>query len=347
MQYNISNTIDLRVEVLRGGGVYTTLQPVSAPEVQMISGSALKMSLRGDFFEPVKEVLWLTDRIRPILIINGTEYPVGLYIGTTPTRKVSGGRRILSVEAYSVLYLAERVTIPSTYTIKAGTNYIGAVQELLLLCGIVPYRSEGTDKVLATDRADWSAGTKVLTVVNELLAEINYNDAWVDMNGVVQLTAYTRPSADAVDQTYNKGQYSIIKDDTSVTTDYFDKHNVFRVVCSSPDLAEPLVAVVKNDDPNSPYSTVSLGVEIVETLEVDAAADLVTLQEMAANLRYQSMQTTEQIEFITALNPEHTTFDTVALDTGGETGVWSETEWRMVLDASGNMTHRAERVILT
>lgn len=347
MEYKSSNVIDLRVEVLRGGGVYTTLQPVTAPEVQMISTSALKMNLRGQFYEPEKEVHWLTDRIRPILTINGTEYPVGLYIGTTPERSSTGGRRTIRLEAYSVLFLADRVTIPSGYTIKAGTNYIGAVQELLLLCGIVPYRAEGTDKTLAADRADWPTGTKVLSVVNELLAEINYNDAWVDALGVVQLTAYRQPSADAVDHVYNRGQYSIILDDTRVTTDYFDKSNVFRAVCSSPDLPKPLVAVVKNDDPNSPYSTVSLGVEIEEYVEVDGVADLVTLQEMVANLRYKSMQTTETIQFETALNPTHTTYDTVALDTGGESGIWSETEWRMVLDASGIMTHRAERVVIT
>jgi hypothetical protein len=59
------------------------------------------------------------------------------------------------------------------------------------------------------------------------------------------------------------------------------------------------------------------------------------------------MQTTETIQFETALNPMHTTYDTVALDTGGESGIWAETEWRMVLDASGIMTHRAERVVIT
>ncbi len=397
-----SAAVSLRVEVLRNGGVYALLHPSAAPEVQMRAESTLKMSMKGEFHWPDKEISWLTDRIRPILTINGTDYPVGLYIGTTPRRRGNSAQKQIVLEAYSVLYMAERVVMEPDYIIRAGTNYIGAVQDLLQLAGIGMYVSDPTDKRITTDRADWPVGTTVLEVVNELLGEINYRDAWVDLDGIVHLsnkkggedqvlntsarivvsagwvsaivesleddgssvkakvldltddgtTVTVRVREEAVpdttgrpDHIYAAGKYSIISDDVDVTTDYFDKANVFRVVCSSPDLPEPLVAEVENDDPDSPFSTATLGVRIVETEEVDAVADFAELQEMAAQMRYRALQTTERIEFVTALDPTHGSYDTIGLDAGGESGIYTETGWRMVLDAYGEMRHTAERIV--
>lgn len=292
-----------------------------------------------------REINWMTDRIRPVLIINGTEYPCGVFIATTPERSFSGGREILNIEAYSPLYLANRVQIEGAYTIPAGTNYIAAVQELLRVAGITLYSAEATDHVLSTDRADWPVGTSVLTVINQLLSEINYRAAWVDMTGTVRLTKYTAPAPENIRHTYVQGEYSIVSGDVTATTDYFDKANVFRAVCSSPDLEAPLVATAENNDPASPYSTVSLGVRILREERVESVPDLATLQERAEIMLTKSLQTTETVEFVTALCPVHETWDTVALDLGEITGIFAETEWSMVLDAAGEMRHRAERVI--
>jgi hypothetical protein len=398
-------SVSLRVEVLRGGGVYTVLQPVSAPEVQMRADSALKMSFKGEFYAPDEEIRWLTDRIRPMLTVDGTEYPVGLYIGTTPRRRTRGNGSAVVLEAYSVLYLAQRATVEPDYIIRAGTNYIGAAQDLLRLAGITMYTAEPTDKRIPTDRADFDVGTTVLDVLNGLLAEINYRDVWVDLEGIVHIdsgrsndaamrSAQVRAmpgtaelvverlsgSGDALtvgvlgiqadgdniivqtrskkmpeggvtvtgapDHVYTAGQYSVLSGEVDVVTDYFDKANVFRAVCSSPDLPEPLVAEVVNDDPMSPFSTTVLGVRIVQTEEVDSVADLAELQAMAAQMRYRALQTVETIEFVTALEPTHTVWDTVGLDIGSESGLYTETGWRMVLDASGEMRHTAERTVL-
>lgn len=346
MAYTSTNTIGLRVEVLRSGGVYTTLEPHTPPEIQNSGDSALKMSLRGTFLVPEKEVHWLTDRLRPVLIINGTEYPVGMYVPTTPSWAAEGGKTVLTVEGYSLLYLADRVKMEPGYTIAAGTNYIAAVQELLQTAGITRYLAEETALTLATDRADWDTGTTVLDVVNQLLSEINYNSAWVDLSGQVRLTKYRVPTAADIQHIYNPGAYSVISADTSTTTDYFDKANVFRAVCSSPDLSEPLTAEAENDDPDSSFSTASLGVRIVETVMVDSVPDLDTLQETADNMLTKSLQTTETIVFSTALMPVHETHDVVALGLDGVGGIWRETGWRMVLDASGDMEHTAERVVI-
>lgn len=292
-----------------------------------------------------RKLNWMTDRVRPVLIINEVEYPCGVFIATTLDTKIVAGQEILSMEAYSPLYLANRVQIEGGYTIKAGTNYLTAVQELLRYAGITNYEAEDTTLTLAADRADWDIGTPVLDVVNELLSEINYRSAWVDLTGCVRLTKYVAPSADNIAHTYGAGAYSIVSEDASVSTDYFSKANVFRAVCDSPDLDEPLVATVENSDPNSPYSTVTLGVRILHTEKVDGVPDLATLQERAENMLTKSLQTTETVQFVTALCPVHQCWDTVGLALDAVTGIYTEIGWSMVLDASGEMSHTAERVV--
>lgn len=344
--YKSVNEIGLRVEVLRDGGVYAILEPYSAPQVQMTADSELCMSMKGDFLMPEKDIIWLKDRIRPVLIINGKEYPVGMFVGTTPKRAWKSGVQVLSLESYSVLFLAQRVSIPSGYIIPAGTNYLGAVQDLLRISGIDMYITEGTEKVTPTDRADWSAGTSVLSVINELLSEINFRSAWVNLDGVVMLTKAGEVSANTVSHSYMEGEYSIIGGEPAVSTDYFDKANVFRAICSNPDLPAPLVAEVVNDDPGNPMSTAVLGIRIVETQEVNSVADFEELQEIASNMRRRALETTETIEYVTALVPVVNAFDVVALDVSGESGIWVEVGWTMTLDASGEMRHKAERVVI-
>lgn len=291
------------------------------------------------------ELNWMTDRVRPVLIINEVEYPCGVFVATTLDTKIVAGQEILSMEAYSPLYLANRVQIEGGYTIKSGTNYLTAVQELLRYAGITNYDAEDTTLTLAADRADWDIGTPVLDVVNALLSEINYRSAWVDLTGCVRLTKYVAPSVDNIAHTYGAGAYSIVSDDASVSTDYFSKANVFRAVCDSPDLDEPLVATTENSDPNSPYSTATLGVRILQTEKVDGVPDLATLQERAENMLTKSLQTTETVQFVTALCPVHQCWDTVGLALDAVTGIYTETGWSMVLDASGEMSHTAERVV--
>jgi hypothetical protein len=343
--YKENNTVTARYEILRDGGVWDTMHSESPATIQNISSSELKMSLTGTFYVPKKSVNWLKDRIRAVLTVNGVDYNKGVFIVTTVESSGSAEGETIDIEAYSPLYLAQRSKLEGIYTIPKGTNYIAAVQTLLLESGITEYTAEETDLVMATDRQDWEEGTPRLEVINELLAEINYNSAWPDLNGKIHITKYKPASNENIKHTYKSGQYSVLTPEYKESTDLFGKPNVFKCVCENPDLAEPLVAVAVNEDPNSKFSTVSLGARVLYLESVGNVPDLATLQERADNLRMKSLQTTQEIEFTTALMPGHETNDTVALENGKITGVYAETEWRATMDASGLMVHKGKRVI--
>lgn len=342
--YKLTNTIEPHFEVLRDGGTYGVLETAGAPEIQCTVESALKMSFKGSFMKPVFDVNWLTDRIQAGIRINGEDYRMGVYIPVTVDTQHTEQGEVLNVEAYSILYLAQRKKFETRWFIPAGTGYIDAIQMMLREAGIEDYYSERTSLVLPVDR-EFEEGLAILDAVNEMLTEINYNTAWVSMTGQVQLTKYEQPSAENIKHKYEEGEYSMLYDAYTVSSDQFGKANVFRLVCSHPELTKPMIAEAENADANSPFSTKSLGVRILDIEQVDVVPDMETLEEMAFQKMVKSKQTTQVVEFSTAIMPTHEVFDTVALQHGSLSGIYRETEWRATLEAAGSMTHKAERVV--
>ena len=58
------------------------------------------MGLQGEFIDPGPSVNFLTDRIRPILIIDGVEYPLGLFIPVKIGTVITDYGYHLSIQAY-------------------------------------------------------------------------------------------------------------------------------------------------------------------------------------------------------------------------------------------------------
>jgi len=343
--YRQSNTLTFRYDVIRNGDVVGSISAHDAPEIQCDSTSELKMSLRGSFrYDWKGRFDFLTDRLRPVMVLNGEDYPLGTFVITTESPERASGADIAKLEGYSLLYLLRRKRTEGRLHLAAGTNYITAILNLLEDAGITDYDEDETEYTLAADREDWDEGTPYLTIINTLLSEISYNSLWVKLDGTVMLTQYEAPTLANVTHTYTAGRYSLIEPDYKITTDIYGKCNVFRVVCDNPDLSGTLTATSVNSEPTSPYSTVHLG-RILHLERVDSVPDADALQEIADRLRAESLQSTQTAEFYTALMP-HETFETVALDNGEAHGIYRETGWRMALDASGQMTHKAKRVIV-
>jgi len=343
--YQAHNTLQFRYDVLRQGGVVGSISAHDAPELQCDSASELKLSLRGTFrYDWAGKFDFLTDRLRPVMILNGTEYSLGTYVITTESPERSSGADIAELEGYSLLYLLRRKKTEGWLHLAGGTNYVTAILSLLTMAGITDYEADATAYTLAADREDWEEGTPLLQIINELLAEIGYNSLWIRLDGTVMITQYAAPTLANVTHTYAAGRYSIVEDDCKRTNDRYGKANVFKRICDNVDLGGTLVATATNSDPNSPFSTVNLG-RILDVQQVDNVPDQNALQEIADRALTESLQTTETVEFYTALVP-HETYETVALDNGGAHGIYRETGWRMVLAASGQMTHKGRRVYL-
>ena len=62
-------------------------------------------------------------------------------------------------------------------------------------------------------------------------------------------------------------------------------------------------------------------------------------------LRFESQLADETVNFTTANTPNHGYKDILALEHERLSGIYQETEWTMQLSYSGQMTHKAKRII--
>ena len=66
---------------------------------------------------------------------------------------------------------------------------------------------------------------------------------------------------------------------------------------------------------------------------------------VADTLRMKSLISSEVVTFDTAINPEHSVFNVVALNNDTLQGIFAEVSWTMYLSASALMTHKARRAL--
>ena len=342
--------ITARFDILRNNvATQWTLEAVGddAPTVTMSADGAIKMSLSGGFRHNAA-VDYLNDEIKPYLIINGHEYPVGVYmIGTLETQCDEHCAYIDQIEAYDRALKLKQKKTETRLHIDAGTKYLDAIGNLLQDAGIKMVIADEASDTIATDREDWEIGTEYLAIINALLSEINFSSIWFDLDGIARLERYAAPTSANIDHEYREGCFSIIRNNYTRKVDVFNAPNVFVVTVANPDYEDAMTATGVNDSPLSALSTVSRGRRILATpIKLDNIASQEALQQYANNLAIKSMLATEQTVFYTMLNPVHGVGDVVALYNGELQGIYEETGWTIQLKAGGKMKHTAKKVVL-
>lgn len=219
------------------------------------------------------------------------------------------------------------------------------VEKLLKECGIkemnVKYESTRFPETM-----EWSIGTDLLSIINELLAMINYEELWFNSDGM----AICQPAEDAKEENA-KHVYSdtdigcLMERHVTDQLDIFDAPNQFIVYCSNPEKSAVWSVVETNDSPGSSLSTVRRGRTIATKVRVNNIASLTHLQVYARLLRIKSSYASELIGITTALEPGHGVGDICGVTTQLATGYGRETEWRMNLISGGSMTHTLERMV--
>jgi hypothetical protein len=343
-------TFSSRFDILRNGVKYSEIYPiVSAPNIYANKSAEIKMSLSGRF-KHNSLVDYLTDEIRPIVIIDGAEHPCGVFCAGSVNAVNDEYGASDNIEAYDRCYILKSTKTESILHLAAGTNYITAIGSLLTAAGIVLAISTPTSYTLTTDREDWDIGTDYLTIINALLSEINYNDIWFNADGYAIMEPYTKPDVNSIDHHFDTSNSSIVTPlarDVSVETDIFDKPNVLIAVCSNADLSAPLVATAENNNPISALSIIRRGRRIAEIKKVDNIASQAALQDYANRVCFESMLSSEVVTVKTPIEPGHGIGDIVALNHPQIQGICEETAWRMNIKAGEYMTHELKKVIFT
>lgn len=337
----------VRVDVIRNGATLTTLQPVTPPTIDCNSTADLKMSMAGTFLKN-PDINWLTDEVQPYQIIDGKEYPSGVFsAASVKDAWDANGVATIELEAYDRCLRLMQTKTETMFYIPAGTNYISAVESLLVDAGLPLFLSTPTLKTTATDREDWPIGTPYLNIINTLLGEINYDPIWFDLQGFAVIQPIKVPSASNIDHQYGeKDKLRVLGRSGLSEMDIFAAPNVFIVICDNPELEKPMIATSVNDNPTSALSVFRRGRRIVSTFKVDNTPDQETLEAYAQCLMMQSAFSEETVSIITANVPGHAVGDTVALVHPNATGLFKETSWHLILAPGQLMKHTLRRSVL-
>jgi len=276
------------------------------------------------------------------------EFPLGVFIPSTPARSSANGLDTWKIEAYDRTQILAEDGLDEPLFVAAGTKYLDAVLSVLAGAGITNVMiADYVDTAIPADR-EFEVGKTKQEVCNTLLGEINYNPIFCDADGRFVIQAYQEPTAAAADITYRADALSIIGRDTATETDYYKVPNVFIAVCSNPDLNEDYRSVYINDNPVSPLSTVRRGRRIIsEIYRPDQIASQSDLDAYARRMAFErSLAASETVTFSTTPMPVHGRAEDVELQHPDASGVYREVGWTIYLDADKDMEHIAKRTVI-
>ena len=337
--------IDFRMEIIRDSIPIGRLLCRSV-SIRFDASAEVMRGMQANVFANRQDMaegfIWnmFTDRLRPVLIRDGVETPLGVFMVIAAPESLNETGNYLGIEAYDETMLLKQAALTSRKFYAAGTSYITAIENLLTECGFGNILADANAGTMQISR-EFAVGTTYLEIINTLLEEINYNPVHTDANGYVILTRKAnKTTADFVykDRDEFKLLGSIERD-----TDIYEKPNVLVGVISNPQTT-PTVYTRENDDPTSILSTYRRGYRVVKIYKMGNMASQAELEAYIDAELLNAMQTTETVNFETLAEAGHEYGNTVQLATGLIEGLYTETFYQIDISINkARMRHTGER----
>ena len=283
------------------------------------------------------------DRIRPVLIRDGVETSLGIYMIIANPQTLSDLTDYYSIEGYDETMIIKQACFEDREYYAAGTAYLTIVQQLLTSLGFANVIADASSATLAED-LEVDPGTNMLEFVNQMLDAINYQHVYQDASGAINLRKFINPTEPEFVYR-DSGRFSIIPPITR-TTDIYDLPNVVVGVWSSPDSDTPIVYKKVNDDPMSLISTVNRGYKVVKKIYMHSIASQNEMEAYVEKTAFNAMQMTETISFDTPIEGGHEPNTAIQIDTADVKGLFIETGWNIQASSRAfTMNHKVERKV--
>jgi hypothetical protein len=304
---------------------------------RVFDGSWCFTSVTGKWLEVENTFDMFSDRLRPVMVVDGTEYDFGDYMVIAAPLEDDGKEYLYDIEAYDETMTLKQAALTERKYYAAGTPYLNIIGSMLSDCGLSKVIEDPTDAEITIDH-EYAIGTPYLEIINELLDEINYSHIYAGRSGYIYLTQNgTKTTADYVYTDDN----STIVDSISTDTDIYSLPNVVVGYVSSPDIPTVMKYKRVNDNPKSVISTVRRGYNVVESFELNDCPDLQTLQLAVDNKFLESTQATETAKITTMPDDNHPYGSYISLGQNGENTLFREVGWS--IEFGGKMSHDLER----
>lgn len=282
---------------------------------------------------------FLNDKLRAVMISDGTEYALGTFILSTPTLSQDASSASYSAEAYDTTIILKEDCLTERAYFPAGEKYDNIISSILISAGITDYRIPNIDVRLQADR-EFEIGTPKLEVCNTLLDEANYNPLIADEYGQITTSRYTAPSLATVTRDYCDDELSVISPILESEADFYNVPNVFIACCNNPEMEREYYSVFENNSPSSKLSTVCRGRKIVsEVYKPDCIESPEALDEYVRRKASEASAVFDKLKISTALMPGHGYHDIIHVSCKDISGIYLEKSWSMELKAGALMSH--------
>ena len=177
--------------------------------------------------------------------------PVFTGLACSPSMAFDGELYTSTLEGFSVLKPANDVLLTRGYYVPSGSNGAKVIKDLLSVTPApVEIEGEAPDIISAIISED---GETHLSMADKVLKALDWR-LRISGDGTITITEKAKDisgSFDALDQ-------DMIEPEVSISKDWYECPNVFRAV------QDDVIAVARDDDPESPLSTVNRNREIWE-----------------------------------------------------------------------------------
>lgn len=239
-------------------------------------------------------ISWLTDRIRITHIDGaGVETPLGVWLPSMPGWDTSPTATTTTVELLDKTELLNS-PVGSWVTYPAGTVVTDQVAAIIAARGERHTLITASTATLSTAQS-WEPGDTWLTVVNDLLASINYASLWADMDGLLVVAPYVAPGDRLVVATYGGDP-----GDALMTPEWSDRAEIFalptgaRIYVAGDESTPGLIGAADLPEAH-PLSAVSRGREILIADEGEADSQA-TANALAQRALDDAMRVTRNVE---------------------------------------------------
>lgn len=230
-----------------------------------------------------------------------THTPLFTGIATSPSRDIDGNVIERELECFSVLKACEDILLPRGWYVPAGRNAVSAIKSLLEVTP-APVDGDETASPLMQDALIAEDDETNLTMIEKILKAIGWQ-MQIRGDGTIVLSPLSiEPAAEL-----SPLALDIVETSLSIERDWFECPNVFRATMNE------MSAVARDDDPDSPLSTVSRGREIWTQDEADLSDDE-TLAEYAKRMLKEAQNVSESAKYTRRFLPDVNVGDIVRLD---------------------------------
>lgn len=272
----------------------------------------------------------LTDRISPVMLVDGQDWPLGRFMFTDETDLISTGGTLGDMALVDEMFIIDQQRSAAfSSTLSATAAVLDLLQGLPLVGAEVepsPYPAVGA----------WAPGTTGGQILDALAAQGDYMTPWMANSGRFRMIRTVDPDTAVPTLDFDRGN-RVIGDTITGTSDILRAPNRFVVTSNSGDAASTPIVGTYDVPPSAPYSIAQRGFVIPQVLTLQLA-NAAQAAAVARNLGIRQ-SVFRRTQLSTPPDPRHDSYDVIRWR-----GVnWLELGWTMVLQEGAAMTHILRR----